>query len=128
MKEKGDLTAIIAIFLFYLVLFALGITCPIKFLTGISCPGCGMTRSWLSLLGLDFSSAIYYHPLFWTVPILLYLIKDISSGKNSKLLKILLTIILILFIIVYFYRLIVCDSTIVVFEPNNGFIYGLFTN
>ena len=50
------------------LLTMLGIGCPIKFLTGISCPGCGMTRAWLSALHLHFAEAFAYHPLFWLVP------------------------------------------------------------
>ncbi|MBR3318571.1 MAG: DUF2752 domain-containing protein [Atopobiaceae bacterium] len=42
--------------------------CPIKFWTGISCPGCGMTRAWISALTLRFDLALAYHPLFWMVP------------------------------------------------------------
>lgn len=52
-----------------LVLHVLRVGCPIKFLTGVSCPGCGMTRAWLCALCLDFPSAVAYHPLFWLVPV-----------------------------------------------------------
>ena len=44
---------------------ALGVTCPIRFFTGISCAGCGMSRAWLALLRGDISAAWGYHPLFW---------------------------------------------------------------
>ena len=59
-----------------------GIGCPIKFLTGISCPGCGMTRAWLSALKLDFAQALAYHPLYWTVPALLVLCLVASNIWN----------------------------------------------
>lgn len=49
-------------------LWALGIGCPIKFMTGVSCPGCGLTRAWLEVLRLDVPAAFAYHPLFWLVP------------------------------------------------------------
>lgn len=42
--------------------------CPVYWLTGIPCPGCGMTRAFEALLHLDIAGAFYYHPLFWTVP------------------------------------------------------------
>lgn len=38
-------SAIAVVVLLYLVLEGFGITCPIKFLTGISCAGCGMSRA-----------------------------------------------------------------------------------
>ena len=48
-----DIQALAAVALFYIVIESLGVTCPILFLTGISCAGCGMSRAWLSLLRLD---------------------------------------------------------------------------
>lgn len=38
--------------------------CYIKIVTGIPCPGCGMTRALFSFLSLEFSKAFFYHPLF----------------------------------------------------------------
>lgn len=38
--------------------------CPFQFIWGINCPGCGMTRAWISVLRLDFKAAFQYHPLF----------------------------------------------------------------
>ena len=68
-REVGGIAAVVIVAAG--VLAALGIGCPIKFITGISCPGCGMTRAWLEALRLDFDAALAYHPLFWTVPIVL---------------------------------------------------------
>ncbi len=61
---NGPLGAILGIALFYLLLESLGITCPIKFCTGISCAGCGMSRAWLALLRGDLGAAVSFHPLF----------------------------------------------------------------
>ena len=33
-----------AVVILYAIMYSLGITCPIKWLTGVSCAGCGMTR------------------------------------------------------------------------------------
>ena len=60
-----DIQALAAVALFYIVIGSLGVTCPILFLTGISCAGCGMSRAWLSLLRLDLAGAFAFHPLFW---------------------------------------------------------------
>ncbi|MDE7047571.1 MAG: DUF2752 domain-containing protein, partial [Lachnospiraceae bacterium] len=40
------LSAIAAVLMVYGLFTVLGIGCPIKFITGISCMGCGMTRAW----------------------------------------------------------------------------------
>ena len=53
-----------------LAAFYLFIGCPLHVLTGISCPGCGMTRALRALLRLDFSGALQYHPLIIVLPLL----------------------------------------------------------
>ena len=57
-----------------IALYLVDLGCIFKTVTGLSCPGCGMTRAWLSALRLDFSSALAYHPLFWAVPIAIALV------------------------------------------------------
>lgn len=66
-REGASIAAAVAIAA--LVLYALGIGCPIKFFSGVSCPGCGLTRAWLEALQLHFDVAFAYHPLFWAVPV-----------------------------------------------------------
>ena len=44
-----------------------GIGCPIRFSTGISCPGCGMSRAVLLLLSGHFQAAFQMHPLVYAV-------------------------------------------------------------
>lgn len=39
--------------------------CPFRGLTGLSCPGCGMTRSCTHFMHGDFWSSIEYHPMGW---------------------------------------------------------------
>ena len=50
-------------------LYALDIGCAFRFVTGVPCPGCGMTRAWLAALRGDLAAAVAYHPLFWAVPV-----------------------------------------------------------
>lgn len=47
--------AAIAALLFY--------RCPFKLITGLDCPGCGLTRAFCSILLGDFQAAVMYHPL-----------------------------------------------------------------
>ena len=60
------------------------IFCLFKLIFKIPCPGCGMTRAALSVLRLDFLSALYYNPLVFSLPyIALYLACDFK-GKAHK--------------------------------------------
>lgn len=125
LKKYKDTICLVGTIVFIYAIFDLvGIGCPIKFVTGISCLGCGMTRAWLSVLRLDFSSAFYFHPLFVLPPIavILYLLK---SKINIKIYKIIMLTMITAFIIIYLYRLIFTDGDIVVFGPQNNIIFRL---
>ena len=97
-----------------LVLHATGIGCPIKFLTGVSCPGCGMTRAWLSALSLDFVHAFAYHPLYWSVPALMVLAL-VGSSIWHKVRRAVFVTALIAFLGVWVIRLALPDLTNVLF-------------
>lgn len=61
--------------------------CPILALTGIPCPGCGITRAWLCALELELGSAFCLHPMFWSVPILAALFVfdgQLLPGKHTN--------------------------------------------
>ncbi len=123
-QHKDFILGAAAILFIYVFFHFAGIGCPIKFVTGISCLGCGMTRAWLSLLRLDFTAAFYYHPLYALPPValLVYLFK---SKINIKIYKIIMLTIIMAFIIVYIYRLLFTEGDIVVFEPQNNIIFRL---
>lgn len=70
---RGALTLCLALGATALALYLLDLGCVFKWVTGLSCPGCGMTRAWLAALRLDLAAAVAYHPLFWTVPLALLL-------------------------------------------------------
>lgn len=46
------ITSVAAVVVLYVILESFGVTCPIKYITGISCAGCGMSRAWIALLHL----------------------------------------------------------------------------
>lgn len=80
--------------------------CVIRQLTGIPCPGCGMSRAWLQVFQLDFAGAFGYHPMFWSVPILaVYILYDGKPIPNPKVNNILLIILLAAFFLCYIFRL-----------------------
>lgn len=119
--RKKYFEALCAIAFFYLVIELLGITCPIKFLTGISCAGCGMSRAWLSLLRGDLVAAFSYHPLFF-LPIPVTVLLLFRRKLPVRFLVGTLVGAGILLVVVYFLRLADPENAIVVFEPQQGLI------
>lgn len=61
--QKNMLLRYFVWFLFFAVLMLLFYRCPFKLITGIDCPGCGLTRAFGCILLCDFSAAVQYHPL-----------------------------------------------------------------
>ncbi|MBQ8031222.1 MAG: DUF2752 domain-containing protein [Butyrivibrio sp.] len=118
-KLKEALPAICAVALVYGILYVAGIGCPIKYLTGVSCMGCGMTRAYLSLLRLDFASAFRYHPLF-PIPAIAAVLFLFKSRISQKIVKVLLFTTIVLFSIIYLLRILNPSDTVVVFQPTNG--------
>ncbi len=98
--------------------------CPIRFLTGISCPGCGISRALIALLKGDVASAFYYHPLFWLpmVIVVLWFFRRKWSGAQVR--RFLIACI-ILYLAVYMIRM-VTGSNIVVCRPQDGMIARSF--
>jgi hypothetical protein len=41
--------------------------CTLKATTGVPCPGCGLTRSWVSAVHGDAAGSLGHHPLGWLV-------------------------------------------------------------
>lgn len=123
-KRKELICAVTAVVVLYMAMESIGITCPIKFITGISCAGCGMSRAWLAFLQLDMTKAFAYHPLFWLVPITVIVLLC-KSKINIKIYKIIIFTIIIMFAIVYICRLIWSGDDVVVFEPQNNILFRI---
>lgn len=119
-KKYFEIAIAVAIVIFFLHITGIG--CPIKYLTGISCAGCGMSRAYYSLIMLDIKSAFYYHPLFFTVPFAI-LVAIFKEKMDPRLVRFLLFTYVCVFVIIYVYRMFWGTDDIVVFEPQNGLIY-----
>ena len=128
-KKKEFLPALEAIFavvLLYAFFHISGIGCPIHFATGISCPGCGMTRAFFSFIRFRFADAFHYHPLVYVMP-LIVLILLIKRHISKRFYQILMFTFIVLFVSIYLVRM--CDPTndIVEFHPEQGFIFRTIT-
>lgn len=81
------ITSVAAVVVLYVILESFGVTCPIKYITGISCAGCGMSRAWISLLHFNIHDAFMYHPLFFLPPVVV-IVMLFKSKINIKIYKI----------------------------------------
>lgn len=108
MKKKITITIIFLILLnSYLYLgnkLNVYINCPIKEITGLYCPGCGITRMLQAILQLNFYQAFRYNPLlFISLPFFIFFTVEGIITKKDPLYnkipnKILITIIIIFII------------------------------
>ena len=96
------------ILLLIAIMYALKIPCLFKMVFHIDCPGCGITRAYISLLCLDIRKAFMFNPMFWSVPVvfILYLFDDHPS-VHKGLKTFLLSTIYLGFLILWLYRVVV---------------------
>lgn len=104
-----------------IILSVLHIGCPIKFTTGLSCPGCGMFRAWTAFLTLHPLEALVYHPLFWAVPIALVaavlLQEGVLGAKARRACSIIMAVLLVLLIALWAVRLFTFPDSTLLFGP-----------
>lgn len=120
--KKRDLKGIMIIGLLYLLIEAVGMTCPIKFLTGISCAGCGMSRAWLALLGRDVPLAFSFHPLL-LLPIPAILLLVFRKKLPRRVFVLILGSMAAAFLAVYVLRMLDPADNVVVFRPREGIVW-----
>ena len=110
-KRLFKVFIVLLILIVYLIignLTGIYIECPIHKLTGLYCPGCGLTRMIRSIFQLDFYQAFRYNQLiFISLPFIIFLfINDLYSefkGKKSLYKKIPNYIWIILIVITILY-------------------------
>lgn len=78
MNSLGRVTSSL---IFLTIAIMLDLKCIWRYITGIPCPGCGLTRSFLFLLQGNFEKALFYHALSVPIMVLLiyYLLEDYFS-------------------------------------------------
>lgn len=114
----------IAIVVLYGLLSLMGIGCPIKFITGISCAGCGMTRAWVLFLTGKIPAAFHYHPVFFLPPVFILLVL-FKKRIPEKIYKGSITVMVVIFLAVYIVRMLNPNDTIVEFDIRDSFLIQL---
>ena len=102
------------------------IPCPIKYITGVSCAGCGMTRAYISLFKLDIKSAFEFHPLWWLVPVAIALYLVTGRLNKKRLRAVLVAVIAAVFLAVYAVRLLDGDCEVVSFDLTESIFYRAY--
>lgn len=108
-----------------LFLYITEIGCPIRFLTGICCPGCGISRAILAALSGNIVAAFHYHPLFW-YPLVWLVLWIFRQHFSNAQVKFFLLASIILYLAVYLFRM-VSGSDIVFCRPQTGMIYRMIS-
>ncbi|MEF2572878.1 MAG: DUF2752 domain-containing protein, partial [Agathobaculum butyriciproducens] len=108
---NGLLVLLILGALAYASALLFGWNCPIKYLTGVPCPGCGLSRALAALLRLDFRTALRFHPMVFVLPpVVLYALfgkKPLFGSKNLE--RVLLWSVIVLDIAIWLIRLALHD-------------------
>ena len=109
--RREDLRILLLLAAAVLVMYLTGIGCPIRFLTGIPCAGCGMSRALLELARGHLTEALQYHPLCVLMPagLLLWLFR---RSLPQKLLQGICAGAVLLFLVVYIFRILRQDPVL----------------
>lgn len=100
------------------------IGCPIRFLSGIPCLGCGMTRAWIQVLHGNIRTAFYFHPL-WLCPPLFVLLYLFLRPKYRRAYDFFAILFSCLFVAAYGIR-VYMHNPIVAINLHDGLIYKAF--
>ncbi|MNI62774.1 hypothetical protein D3C73_1181070 [compost metagenome] len=73
----------------------IGIPCVFHELTGLYCPGCGITRALLSLLTLDVYQGFRYNPLVFVILPLYITYTMATKNQMRRISKVIMTVMLI---------------------------------
>ena len=70
--KYGIIFGVALAYLVFVLCTNVGIPCVFNLITGLKCPGCGISRMLMSIARLDFVSAFWYNPfLFITGPLII---------------------------------------------------------
>ncbi len=83
--------------------------CPMVVVTGLPCPGCGLTRAGILLLRGDFAGAFRLHPFIYLIAGYAGVFgwnRYVRKRRMGRGLKVLLSLILVLMMLFYVWRMI----------------------
>lgn len=123
-KRNRGIEIILAVLLVLILRDLSGIGCPIKFITGISCPGCGMSRALWAAARLDFKQAFYFHPLFLFVPAggIFFLFRNKLSKRSVHNFW---AGVAVIFLLVYGIRLLFFQNEVIVCRPDQSIFFKI---
>lgn len=104
MAIKKKIVPIIIVILAYWLVFErlLSNACVFQNVTGLPCPGCGLTRAGLALLSGDLQRSLYYHTML--IPILILILLALT-GWIKKIKPIYLWLMVVLIFLYYGVRM-----------------------
>ena len=111
----------------FAIMIAAGLPCPIKYLTGISCAGCGMTRAIIAAFDGDFFAAFHYLPLCLFVPAVICLLIAAYFAKKKRLFNVTLALGLGIMLAVWVVRLMDPECAVVTVDISRS-LWGSFVN
>ncbi|MBE6718648.1 MAG: DUF2752 domain-containing protein [Ruminococcaceae bacterium] len=106
-KNTLPVLVILLLYYFFVLITGIGIPCIFKKITGLRCPGCGISRMFMALFSLDFVKAARYNILvlsllpFFVSLVVYKAIIYVKSGetKNTLFEKVFYPIVFILCIV-----------------------------
>ena len=103
LKKGAVILAVGCAYCVWLALTGIGIPCVFHLVTGLKCPGCGVSRACICEAQLNFASAAHYNIAFvilqpvWAVCIIMWLFD--SGVRFRRVVSIISLIILLLFFV-----------------------------
>lgn len=104
--NRWGLLAVCLYFAFFLLLFQE--VCPMLLLTGIPCPGCGLTRAGILLMRGHFAQAFQMHPFIyaWTMFFLYFVWQRYGRGRRMAHGMQIIIVLVVAMVLFYGYRMI----------------------
>ena len=69
---SGALVALLLAYYLLVKVTGVGIPCLFNRVTGLECPGCGITHMYMAMFELDFYTAFKYNPYVFAIQLILY--------------------------------------------------------